>query len=115
MWLLKNMAQNGRTEKKADKGKISSVSQSFVTVQTAFEHRKIPVVCPYGLAYVPAPGEECVTLPLQNGQICIGAPVKDKELQPGEIILYSAGGATLVLKNDGTILANGKVLESGDG
>lgn len=53
--------------------------------------------------------------PSANGQICIGAPVKDKELQPGEIMLYSAGGATLVLKNDGTILANGKVLEGGGG
>lgn len=74
MWLLKNMAQNGKAEKKADKGKISSVSQSFVTVQAALEHRKIPVVCPYGLAYVPAPGEECVMLPLQTGRSALVLP-----------------------------------------
>ncbi len=33
------------------------------------------------------------------------------DLKPGELMLYSAGGASIVLKNDGSVLINGKAVE----
>ena len=32
------------------------------------------------------------------------------ELEEGELMLYSKGGASIVLKNDGRVLVNGKEL-----
>ena len=40
--------------------------------------------------------------------MCLGiVNKKEFSLEPGEIMLYSAGGATLELKNDGFVYING--------
>lgn len=113
MWLLKNMAQNSKKEKNADRGEITLPGQTVVNISASGEHTGVPLCAPCGIAYVPAQGEQAVILPIGNGGVCIGAPVREKGLSPGEIMLYSAGGATLVLKNDGTILANGRDITGG--
>lgn len=114
MWLMKQMAANNIGRKNtADKGTVALSGGGSVNVRAAGEHVGVPIAAPYGIAYVPPEGADAVLLPASGGSICIGSVVKDKGLEAGEIMLYSAGGAELILKNDGTILANGKVIAGG--
>lgn len=69
-----------------------------VNVRASGEHVGVPVAAPYGIAYVPPEGADAVLLPASGGSVCIGSFVKDKGLEAGEIMLYSAGGAELILK-----------------
>ena len=65
-------------------------------------------VAPYGIAYSPKSDEKAVILQIGSANyilgVCSFAPF---ELQPGEVGLYSSGGASIILKNDGKVLING--------
>ena len=114
MWLMRKMAvNNGKRGSTADRGTVALSGGESVNVRASGEHIGVPMVAPFGIAYVPPQGGDAVLLPADEGCVCIGSLVKDKGLQAGEIMLYSAGGAQLILKNDGTILANGKAIAGG--
>ncbi|MEE0931361.1 MAG: hypothetical protein UIM53_10200 [Acutalibacteraceae bacterium] len=66
------------------------------------------MVAPYGVAFVVPNGEKTVMLPVGNTTVCLGTVQQAKNLQQGEVMLYSSGGASVVLKNDGRVLINGK-------
>lgn len=65
---------------------------------------------PYGFASVVPVGESAVVLPLANGEVSLGVLAKNVGLDEGEVMLSSKGGASIVLKNDGRVLINGKVV-----
>lgn len=67
------------------------------------------VVAPYGIAYVPPVGEGAVVVPFDGGEACVGVIASYPEkLSKGELMLFSAGGASIVLKNDGSVYINGE-------
>ena len=69
-------------------------------------------MAPFGIAYVPSAGCKTAVVPLMGSQVCLGTFSEHKSnLEPGEIMLYSAGGATLELKNDGNVYINGVKFE----
>lgn len=75
----------------------------------ACEYRQLPVCMPYGIYTRPPQGAEVLILSSPSGEVCMGTVQSSpKELQPGEILLCSAGGASLRLCNDGRILLNGR-------
>ena len=49
-------------------------------------------------------------LPLDDGEVGLGVIANSSQLQEGELMLYSKGGASIVLKNDGRVLVNGQEL-----
>ena len=49
-------------------------------------------------------------LPLANGEVSLGVLANNVELDEGEVMLSSKGGASIVLKNDGRVLINGKAV-----
>lgn len=67
---------------------------------------------PYGFACVPPTGSKAVVLPVGSSAVVCGvvggSPL---ELEPGEVGLYTAGGASIILKNNGTVVINGQVFE----
>lgn len=65
---------------------------------------------PYGFASVVPVGESAVVLPLANGEVSLGVLANNVELDEGEVMLSSKGGASIVLKNDGRVLINGKAV-----
>lgn len=69
--------------------------------------RSVPVFAPYGMCGVPPEGETALFLPLDGGAACVGVLCGGQGLAAGEAALYSAGGARLVLKNNGDIVLNG--------
>lgn len=110
MWINKNISEKIKKNKPAVYGQVISSDKTKVNIQADSQCRELPVVAPCGIAWVPKQGDAAVVLPLDGGRVCIGGAVPDKGLEPGEIMLYSSGGATLTLKNDGKILANGREL-----
>lgn len=88
-------------------GEITGTINEKAVLQCAGEYRDVPVLAPGGIAWVPRNGAQGVLLPLFNGAVCAGVPVEDKGLEPGELMLFSAGGASIVLKNSGEVLVNG--------
>ncbi len=63
-------------------------------------------VVPYGLSSRAASGKEAVML----GSYCAGVVANtDGDLSAGEVRLYSAGGAEILLKNNGDVVINGQV------
>jgi len=112
MWLT-SFLNKERSAKSATKGSITASEQRKVQVDASTQHRDVAVVAPYGIAYVPPVGEGAVVVPFDGGEACVGVisevPLK---LSRGELMLYSQGGASIVLKNDGSVLINGEKVGS---
>ena len=109
MWLMNYITKNSITAPKAEKGGVKS-SGNTVSVDSSEEHREIKCCVPYGFASVVPVGESAVVLPLANGEVSLGVLAKNVELDEGEVMLSSKGGASIVLKNDGRVLINGKAV-----
>ena len=92
MWLMNYITKNSITAPKAERG------------------RGIKCCVPYGFASVVPVGESAVVLPLANGEVSLGVLAKNVGLDEGEVMLSSKGGASIVLKNDGRVLINGKAV-----
>ena len=75
-------------------------------VRTDMERRAPVVAVPYGIAVCVPQGEKVVMLP-ESG-VCMGAVNEAGGLQPGEIRLFSAGGAEILLRADGAVVINGQ-------
>lgn len=88
MWLTKK-----ETAEKAESVKTGVVTTGGgeISVCTELERRAPIVTVPYGMA--------------------VSVPQGTEAVMPGEVRLFSAGGAEIVLKLDGTVVINGQVFE----
>lgn len=77
-----------------------------IHVRTDMERRAPVVSVPYGMAVCVPQGEQVVLLP-ESG-VCLGVINTAGGLLPGEVRLFSAGGAEILLKRDGTVVINGQ-------
>lgn len=107
MWLLDYVTKNSFSKADASVGDVTKSGKS-VAVNASLEHRDMPVVAPYGVVYIPPLNEKSVVLPTEKYTACIGVIAPQVDLEPGELMLYSKGGASIVLKNSGQVLINGK-------
>lgn len=71
------------------------------------ERRDQPVFAPRGISYRPCEGDRALLIPVGGAEACAGVLCTAGDLEPGELRLSSAGGASIVLKNNGEILLNG--------
>ena len=108
MWLLNYITKNSITPPNAQKGNVTSVNTDAIAVVSSGEHKMLRSCMPYGYFSCTPVGEQAIVLPLDDGEIGIGVVAKSKELEEGEVMLCSKGGASIVLKNDGRVLINGK-------
>lgn len=93
---------------KAEFAQVASLQNSSVSTNGGVPYVNIPVVSPYGIVAVPPKGAKAIVLPTGNTAVCLGTPQKVEGLEEGELMLFSAGGASVVLKNDGRVLINGR-------
>ena len=111
MWISRYLTENSFASDPASVGEIRSAGKN-VSVSASREHRGLPVAVPYGIIYVPPIGSDSLVLPTDSGDICLGVVRRpDDGLEQGELMLYSSGGASIVLKNDGRVLINGRAVE----
>ncbi len=92
----------------AEFAKIASLQNSEVSTNGGVPYVNIPVISPYGVVAVPPKGTKTVVLPTGDTAVCMGTPQQVENLKEGELMLFSSGGASIVLKNDGRVLINGK-------
>ncbi len=109
MWLLDYVTRNSFSKTDPALGGVTSSDMGTVAVDAELEHRNMPIVAPFGIAYNPPVNEKSVVLPLNSKGVCIGVVSPYKNLQPGELMLFSKGGASILLKNNGDVVINGKV------
>lgn len=105
MWLLSYMTKNSLDSPNAVKG---NVYENGTAVASSGEHRSLRACLPYGIASIPPKNECAVVLPLDDGEVSLGVLSDTEGLEEGELMLSSSGGATIVLKNDGRVLINGR-------
>ena len=74
----------------------------------ASESRNIQVFSPRGISYVPCEGDNLLLIPVDGAYVCAGV-LGSNNMQAGEIMITSSGGAKIELKNSGEIIFNGRV------
>ena len=109
MWINEYMTGRSFSAAGASAGEIRSTNNGSVSVSATRDYGALPLIAPAGIAYVPVAGAPTVVMEGAGGAVCLGVAVTPREeLQPGELMLYSAGGASIVLKNSGKVLINGR-------
>ena len=105
MWISKKMISAGQKKTLAEVATITGEK----TAQGSGEYRGLPMAAPWGIAYLPPNSTEAVLVESNIGNACVGVLAEEKEIEPGELMLFSAGGAYIHLKNSGEIVINGQV------
>ena len=110
MWISRYMTANSFSDERPSVGEVRATGEK-ISVSGTNEHYTLPLAVPYGIYYVPPLGTESVILPTAAGDVCVGViAVPTAELAEGELMLRSKGGASIVLKNDGRVLINGRAV-----
>lgn len=109
MWLNEYMAGHSFSAEPSVTGEVRSANGGSVSVSATRDYGGLPVIAPAGIAYVPVIGSSAMVMQGASGAVCLGVSVTPPDdLAAGELMLYSAGGASIVLKNDGKVLINGR-------
>lgn len=105
MWISQQItaAQNRKTA-----AEVAEVTGAAV-MQGESEYRGIPFLGPWGIAYLPPNTAKTVVVGTGSRNACIGAVTQEKGIAPGELLLFSSGGASIYLKNNGDVVINGQV------
>lgn len=107
MWISQQILSAQTKQPPADVAQITGNAAA----QGTAEYRGLPFAGPWGIAYQPPNAANAVIVATNAGNACIGTLAEDKGLQPGELLLYSSGGAELYLKNNGDIEINGQIFK----
>ncbi len=109
MKLTKEMMKR-YNQRDCSSGKIHESADRRISVASGDGTSQLGLVAPSGIFYVPIEDSDAVVIQTDSGKVCVGVRLPDKgaNLLPGELMLYSQGGANIVLKNDGKVYINGK-------
>jgi hypothetical protein len=107
MWILNYVTKNSIAQSAPDKGSVKASSNGKIHVDASSSYSAIPIVAPYGITYASPGGEDSVVIKANGCDVCLGTISAKNNLQPGELMLSSKGGASIVLKNDGGVYING--------
>ena len=112
MWLSKQMSKFIDDKSKASLAEITRSDNAMVNVQKDIEHREVSIISPLGIAYSPKLEQNAVVMQVDDLNYCIGVKMPDKNLNPGDLLLYS-DKASISIKSDGSIEINGDVKING--
>lgn len=115
MWISQQMIAAHKTQPQAQLGTVTGSEQTQIVARGTGEYRHVPAAAPYGIACLPPDGAQAVILASNSGNVCVGVLAEEKDLQAGELMLYSAGGASIYLKNSGEVVINGQVFAAKGG
>lgn len=88
-----------------------------INVSGVGEYREVPLVAPFGIRWNPPSGSNVQLIKNWNSgsNIVAVGTIVDDAIEPGEVEIYSLGGAKIKLKNDGTIIMNERFKINADG
>ena len=117
MWLSKTIAMRqaaARESAAADMG-VTTIGGGSASVMTRGEQRELEVFAPGGIVWQPTAGDTVLVLKGGVGcqERCVvaadTAAFAPKGMAPGELFLYSTGGASVYLRGDGSIAVQGPI------
>lgn len=98
----------GRGGESGQIARVSYAGSGGFGVVGASELRSPPTFAPRGIAYMPCRGDNLLLLNVGGGETCVGALASAQGLKPGELRLYSSGGASILLDENGDIHLEGR-------
>lgn len=107
MWLSKRINESV-TKQQPEEGKITLSGSGVMEADATLRSRNVRLCLPYGYAAGVPSGTEVVLLPAADCLLAFGNDTDSCQLPPGEICIRSKGGASIALKNDGTVVINGR-------
>lgn len=110
MWLSKIISK-GNDYQKAEKGIVTISGKNQMEIGASASSREVKNYAPYGYNSVPPVGQEVLLMPSSDGQVVLGSKSRLQALESGEIKISSQGGASIILKNDGTVVINTMVID----
>lgn len=93
---------------KAEQAIVTDGKNSQINAKGGIPFVGAKIAVPYGIVSLPVQGENAVILDVAGQPVCLGVIQGSNTLEMGEIMLFSKGGASIVLKNNGKVLINGK-------
>ncbi len=111
MWLMNYITKNSIEKPGAVSGSVKKGAEG-TSVLASDEHKMLLQCLPYGVYSVPPNGCSAVVLPVGEGEVTLGVTSGTAEINQGELALYSSGGASIILKNNGDVVINGRVFAS---
>lgn len=117
MWLSEKLRENRRSgETSADLG-VTTIGGGKAGVYARGEMREVRVCTPGGVCWQPRSGDQVLVLkggPGGEEAFVLGVQnEKEAQIADGELYLYS-GGASICLRNDGTIELSGRLVINGE-
>ncbi|HIR52518.1 MAG TPA: phage baseplate assembly protein [Candidatus Onthovicinus excrementipullorum] len=106
MWLTQQLLSRGRAREN-ERGRVTMNENGSLCVSAAVNERRVEAYAPYGYTSLPPAGSQVLLIPCAQGSVCAGVQGDPGGLSAGEVRLCSAGGARIVLKNNGEIWLNG--------
>ena len=122
MWISKAVSLSRAAEREGastDMG-VTTIGGASASVLTRGEQRALEVFAPGGLVWRPRAGDTVLVLRGGVGgqEQCVvaadTAAAAPEDLAPGELFLFSDGGASIRLRADGAIAVKGPVSLEGD-
>ena len=105
MWISKRLSER-RSPAVSESGQITMTSNNRYEAASTVNARNIVAYQPYGYQACLPTGEETLLIPSADGLSAIGVKAKETALEAGEIMISSKGGASILLKNDGSVVIN---------
>ncbi len=115
MWLSEQAIRRQRDE--SPKVATVTIGGQHPAAQAGREWRGMTVLAPGGYVWLPGQQEEVLTMACETGEQAVaGAKLGEVPagMMPGEVYIHAAGGAGILLKNDGQIQIRGKVSLQGE-
>lgn len=111
MWISKNITSS-KAEEKAERASVTLYDYESDNIEagSTIVNRGVESYTPYGYSCGVPVGEDVMIIPSDGGQAMIGTLSKSSGLKSGEIKISSKGGATIILRNDGSIELNSLVI-----
>lgn len=109
MWLSKMLSKSDKTMT-AESGSVTLSDKNTCEIGASVCQRDIDSYSPYGYSSRVPRGEKIILVPSADGQVMLGTAEDSSSLESGEIRIASAGGAKIILKNDGTVIINSMII-----
>ncbi len=109
MWISKNLVSRGIGGAAAS-GVVGHSANLRISAASGGGVEKCAMMTPPGIYSLPTNNQTSVVMQTQNGPVCLGMRMNTYpgELEPGEVVIESKGGARIKLSNDGNVYINGR-------
>ena len=113
MWLSQKLTQKAE-ERETAQFAVATIGGAEIGVSAGGERRNVPLFSPGGYTWRPRAGETVLVIKAGEKVCVAGTESKaDKDRAAGEVEIASVGGASIRLKNDGTVEISGTLTVNG--